>query len=257
MHREPCNGRVKYWVSILVAALLCAGIVGCVTSGDRSNTQSPSASSTSAVETPFSPSASPTPSTSASKKPTVAPTPTPAPVDITPSMPIEVYIPSIKMKRTIHQDPCPIVNGKIDPDRSDYNVACAVKGDNLASTLPGTRTENTTMIVGHTWRAKPTWQESIGYAAFDALYNWETGKYTVKVGDEIWLRTRASGTRWLVYKITGFSEPTKTVGSDLWDFADSPQPNTLKLVGCQQPSDYAVHSTNNIVVKATFSRVQA
>lgn len=173
-------------------------------------------------------------------------------------MPIEIYIPSINMRRTVHQNPCPIVDGKIDPDRSDYMVTCVVKGSNLAAKLPGTSSPNTTMIVGHTWRAKPTWQGSVGYAAFNALYDWETDKYTVSVGAEIWVKTQASGSKWLVYTIMGFSEPTKMVGNDdLWDFADTPAPNTLKLVGCQQPSDYALDSTNNIVVEAAISRVQA
>lgn len=131
-----------------------------------------------------------------------------------------------------------------------------MKGDNLASVLPGTSAPNATMIVGHTWRKYPSWQDSRDIAAFNVLYNWETGKYSVREDDEVWIRTTASGKRWLVYKVTGFSQPTKTVDNDdLWDFADKAAPGSLKLVGCQQLTSGA-RSTNNIVVKSAFLRVR-
>ena len=256
MHRAQRSGRVKYWMLVLVAGVVLAFVVGILSgrgSHDTDQLSSPSASSPTATTH----TTTPTPVPTLSSPSTATPSATPAPVVIKQSQPVEVYIPSIDIRREVHAKACPIVDGKIDPDRSDYMVACAMTGENLASELPGTASSNTTMIVGHTWRAKPTWRKSVEYAAFNALYNWETGDYTLKPGAEIWIRTKASGKRWLVYRVTGFSQPTKTVGNDdLWDFADKPQPNTLKLVGCQQPSDYDVHSTNNIVVKATFSRVE-
>ena len=175
------------------------------------------------------------------------------------SMPVQVYVPSLDIYRDVASKPCPIVNGKIDPVRDDYMRTCAVRGAGLRTELPGTSAPNTTMIVGHTWHANPTWQASVNSAAFNALYNWdkgEAGEYTLKSGDEVWVRTETSGSHWLVYTVTGFDEPTKTVGNDnLWGFQEQPVPGQLKLVGCQQKTD-GTKSTNNIVVNALFTRVQ-
>ena len=181
------------------------------------------------------------------------------PVLIEQSMPKELYVPSLDIYRDVASKPCPFVDGKIDPARDDYMRACAVRGEGLRTELPGTSAPNAAMIVGHTWHAKPTWQASVDSAAFNALYNWDkgdAGEYTLKVGDEVWVRTETSGTRWLVYTVTGFDEPTKTVGNDsLWGFQENPVPGQLKLVGCQQKTD-GTKSTNNIVVNAQFTRVQ-
>jgi hypothetical protein len=247
MHRKPGSGRLVFWVVALVIAALAAFYASRLpASNPQPATPIPSATSPVPSPTPSSRTATPTP--------TVVSTP---PLVIAQSMPVEVYIPSLDAKRRLDDKPCPLVNGKIDPDRSDYMQTCVVKGDNLAAELPGTTTPNTTMIAGHTWRARSTWKASVDFAAFNALYNWETGKYTLKKGDEVWLRTKASGKRWLVYVVSGFAEPTKTADNDeLWGHADKPVPNSLKLVGCQQPSDYSVHSTNNIVVQAVFTRVE-
>ena len=198
--------------------------------------------------------------------PTSTPTPSPTPsatvslpVLIEQSMPKELYVPSLDIYRDVASKPCPFVDGKIDPARDDYMRACAVRGEGLRTELPGTSAPNAAMIVGHTWHAKPTWQASVDSAAFNALYNWDkgdAGEYTLKVGDEVWVRTETSGTRWLVYAVTGFDEPTKTVGNDsLWGFQENPVPGQLKLVGCQQKTD-GTKSTNNIVVNAQFTRVQ-
>ena len=198
--------------------------------------------------------------------PTSTPTPSPTPsatvslpVLIEQSMPKELYVPSLDIYRDVASKPCPFVDGKIDPARDDYMRACAVRGEGLRTELPGTSAPNAAMIVGHTWHAKPTWQASVDSAAFNALYNWDkgdAGEYTLKVGDEVWVRTETSGTRWLVYTVTGFDEPTKTVGNDsLWGFQENPVPGQLKLVGCQQKTD-GTKSTNNIVVNAQFTRVQ-
>ena len=260
MHRKSHRGSLKFWLATAAIAVMLAGLVGLLASRDHSSAHDDFAPSpTAEVTPPRSPSASPSTSTakatSASPSATVA---TATPVAIAQSMPVELFIPSIGIHRTIHSNVCPIVDEAIDPDRSDYMVACVVTGEHLAAQLPGTSTTNATMIVGHTWRAKPTWQDSVGSAAFNALYNWESNQYTMKVGAEVWVRTQASGKRWLVYKITSFSQPAKTANNDdIWDFADKPAPGTLKLIGCLQPTDYNVlNSTHNIVVKAVFLRVQ-
>lgn len=212
----------------------------------------------------------PTVTNSTAARPPVSPTPTdssslmPNPAAsaaelIEQSMPVQVYVPSLGIYRDVATQPCPIVNGKIDPSRSNYMSTCIVRGEKLRTELPGTTAPNAVLIVGHTWHAKDTWLASVDSAAFNALYNWdkgEAGEYTLKIGDEVWVRTIASGTRWLVYEIKTFDEPTKTFGNDnLWGFQEYPVPGLLKLSGCQQKTD-GTKATNNIVVNAMFIRVQ-
>jgi hypothetical protein len=112
------------------------------------------------------------------------------------------------------------------------------------------------MIVGHTWRAKPTWRKSVEYAAFNALYNWETGDYTLKPGAEIWIRTKASGKRWLVYRVTGFSQPPRSLTTTISLQLDRKQQQRLqeksapkeKTMSCSQmtSSSSVSMSVNNL-----------
>ena len=244
-----------FWMIALAASTLVATLVYVLLSQPSQPT--PVATAPVAARStppPVAVSPTPTPTPSPTPNPTVSP-----PVLIEQSMPEELYVPSLDIKRDVAKAPCPIVNGKIDPAHDDYMRTCAVRGAGLRTELPGTSAPNAAMIVGHTWHAKPTWQASVDSAAFNALYNWDkgdAGEYTLKVGDEVWVRTEASGSRWLVYTVTGFDEPTKTVGNDnLWGFQEQPVPGQLKLVGCQQKTD-GTKATNNIVVNAMFARVQ-
>ena len=174
-------------------------------------------------------------------------------------MPTEIYFPSIKVRRTVAATPCPYDGEHITPSHDDFSAACAVDSPQLAPVLPGTSTKNASMIVAHTWHAKPTWKESLPYAAFNPLFNWDdgvAGAFTLKKGDEVWVKTVASNDHWLVYVVTGFSKPAKTLGNDdMWGFTDKPEPNTLKVVGCQQSSELGVLSTHNIRIDATFDHV--
>ena len=251
--------RVKAWAFWMIAVAVSA-FVAILVYALLSPPHQPTPVATVSIATRSAPPTATTPASASTPTPPLTPSPMVSPpVLIEQSMPEELYVPSLDIKRSVAAGPCPIVNGKIDPARDDYMRTCAVRGAGLRAELPGTSAPNTAMIVGHTWHAKPTWQASVDSAAFNALYNWDkgdSGEYTLKVGDEVWVRTEASGTRWLVYTVTGFDEPTKTVGNDnLWGFQEYPVPGLLKLSGCQQKTD-GTKATNNIVVNAMFTRVQ-
>lgn len=172
------------------------------------------------------------------------------------SRPVEVFFPTIQdpRYRKVADAPCPIVNGMIDPDRNRIMETCYVKVKDWSSELPGTASPNATIIAGHTWRAKRSWFASRKSAAFNALYDWRTNRFTLNKGDEIWVRTKASGRHWLVYKVT---KTTLTNDVDvMWDHVDKPAPNTLKLIGCRQPTDYSESHTENFIVYAALDRVE-
>ena len=79
--------------------------------------------------------------------------------------------------------------------------------------------------------------------------------FRVQIGDEIRVRTEASGDAWLVYQITALYAPEKGTLADSPVWGDEPRPGVLVLVGClQQPG--LNHSIRNIVVEAEFVGVE-
>lgn len=110
MHRKSHRGSLNFWLATAAIAVLLAGMVGLLASRDHSPAHDDSAPSpTAEVTPPRSPSASP--STSAAKAPSASPwaaVATATPVAIAMSMPVEVYIPRLNVKRAVHENPCPI-----------------------------------------------------------------------------------------------------------------------------------------------------
>ena len=215
-------------VPIVVAVCAVSGLVGC-------GEDAPTPASPPTV-TPSSPAASP------------SPTPTPAP-NIAPSRPLEILLPKAGARIQIATDVCPVVDGMLDPDRRDYMVACYYVAPDKPYSEPGSEAPDIAVLAGHTWRDGP--------AAFNVLYDWASQAFTVAEGDEIWVRTEASGTHWLVYRAVSFHTPAKYGGlaadTNIW--GEGPVPGRLLTIGCQQQVQEGVHSTNNIVVVWTYDRV--
>jgi hypothetical protein len=192
-------------------------------------------------------------------EPTVDPT-TKKAVVIKDSKPVELYFPRLKKHVLLDGKICPVTydeNGKpmLDPDRSDYTKACYFVSPDYASELPGTNAPDVSIFAGHTWRN--------GAAAFNILYDWKKGQFLVRAGDEVWVKTIASGKRWLVYKATDTLKTAKyaakgkvTLMNDPAVWGTKPTPGVLITVGCLQPKNTNLHSSENIVIKWKFARVQ-
>ncbi len=73
-------------------------------------------------------------------------------------------------------------------------VACYYVAPDKPYTLPGSSTADLSVLAGHTWRG--------GNAAFNALFDWRTQSFTLRIGDELWVKTVASGSSSLVYRAT-------------------------------------------------------
>lgn len=161
---------------------------------------------------------------------------------IAPSVPRELFLPKTGTSIPIATKPCPVVNGLLDPDRSHLETACYYTAPDRPYSLPGTSAADLTVLAGHTWRKGP--------AAFNALYDWRTQAFAVSQGDELWVRTEASGQRWLVYRAVSFHTPTKDGGlaNDTSVWGTAPIPGRLLTIGCLQPTDLSQASTRNVVV---------
>ena len=164
------------------------------------------------------------------------------------SPPREILFPRSGTSVTISGAPCPVVNGVLDPDRTAYTVACYYTARDKPYSLPASATSDLTVLAGHTYRFGP--------AAFNALYDWKAQSFAVTAGDELWLRTEASGDRWLVYRAVAFHTPPKSgLATDASVWGTGPLPNRLLTIGCLQPTDLTKASTQNVVVSWDFARV--
>ncbi len=186
--------------------------------------------------------AAPVPSSS----PTVSTSIVPAPAVHVPSgRPTELVIPSIGLRARIHAQSCPLVDGALKP--ATLAEACYYTAADKPYQLPGSSTSDLSVLAGHTWRT--------GEAVFNALYDWRTQTFRVQVGDELWLRTDASGDQLLVYRAVQTYTPAKGDGPDslmrstqVWGADGETLPGRLLTIACLQPEDLAVKSSRNIVI---------
>lgn len=118
----------------------------------------------------------------------------------------------------------------------------------------GTSTPDLAVIAGHTWNQRND-------VALNPLYDWRKSRPGITKGDELWVKTKASGKRWLVYKLVKFYQPDKT-GSDslarnreIWGTDSKPRPDHLLVIGCKQKPTPGERSTANIVFDFVFDRV--
>lgn len=192
---------------------------------------------------------------------TVIPSPTTQGPVIAASQPTTLYIPRLKKTIRLSDKVCPtsIVNGEtmLDPDRKDYTKGCYFISKDYPYSLPGTDAPDLAVFAGHTARTIPS-------AAFNVFYNWQKGKFTVAKGDELWVKTVKSGKRWLVYAATDLMTPRKyaakgkvSLMNDPAIWGAAPTPGVAITIGCRQSPTPGVPSSENIVIKWRFSRVEA
>lgn len=144
--------------------------------------------------------------------------------------------------------PCPVVDGWLDPNRHRMFEACFYTAADKPYSLPGTNSADIVVLAGHTYRQ--------GDAAFNFLWQWRSQRWGVKQGDELWVRTRSSGTAWLVYRATGLHSPARgDLADDASIWGDGPVPGRLLTIGCLQPTDLSQHASRNVVVVWQFNRV--
>ena len=183
-----------------------------------------------------------------------------APPRISGSAPTQIYLPRLGVTIDISDvaPVCPVttINGEpmLDPDRSNYTKACYFVDRRYPYALPGTNALDLAVLAGHTSRQFPS--------AFNVFYDWQNAQFTVRKGDELWLKTAESGGSWLVYTATDLLTPKKYAASGSVSLMDDPSvwgtaptPGVLLTIGCLQPQDLGQRSSKNFVIKWRFTRV--
>lgn len=171
---------------------------------------------------------------------------TQAVVEVAPSRPLEMTVPNVNLHANFEPNVCQYKNGAIDP--STLSEACVYTAEDRPYSLPGTNAQDIVVVAGHAAAGVP--------AVFDKLYDPGNGRHTVTIGDALYVRTEASGDRWLKYQATDLHEPEKTALSqsqDIWGTA--PMPGRLLTITCIQPANPFAPSVKNAVVGWQFQGV--
>lgn len=231
-------------------SILAALLVGCTETVGAPPTVSPGRIAPSATVQPVLSTIPLIPSTTS--QPSETPVTTVKKQFVAQSRPVEIYWPSLNVRRQIAEEVCPVAGQPpmIDPDRSKLMEACYLVGSKYVYELPGSEARDVVVLAGHTSRKRDT--------AFNPLYDWRNGRFTIALGQEMWVRTVASGDQWLVYRAVSTYTPGKYGGlmndKEIWGSA--PTPGVALTIGCAQPSDLSAHSSENIVIKWQFSGVR-
>ena len=211
--------RTRLYIAIGILVVLVVVIASAILSGGESDqAQQPAATSTS---------------------------PAPLDVDIAPSRPVEMYIPSIDLRADFEAENCAVTDGAIDPDT--MSEACTYTSDDRPYSLPGTDASDIVVIAGHTGAGVP--------AVFNDLYDGSADEHQVAIGDELFVRTEESRDLWLVYEATDLHEPEKSglsQSEEIW--GTSATPGRLLTISCIQPPNLLQAAVKNAVVGWQYSR---
>ncbi len=160
-------------------------------------------------------------------------------VRIAPSPAVEMWIPSIGLVAAFEDGPCRVRDGAIDP--ASLSRACTYTAPDRPYSLPASDAEDLVVVAGHTGAGVS--------AVFDGLYDGAADRHTVAVGERLYLRTEASGTRWLVYEATDLHQPSKDgLAQDPAVWGEAAMPGRLLTISCIQPANPLAAAVRNAVV---------
>ena len=168
-------------------------------------------------------------------------------VPIEASMPIELTMPALGLSEPVVEDLCPMTDRGLAPVH--LMDICFYTADDKPYVLPSTDQEDVAVLAGHANTRIP--------GVFDDVYDSVNGEFAVKLGDELRVRTEASGSKWLVYKATDFHSPTKedlAVDDAVW--GTEPTPGRLLLLTCLRAVEPDAPALHNAVVGYQFDRVE-
>ncbi|MFC3848553.1 sortase domain-bontaining protein [Corynebacterium hansenii] len=172
---------------------------------------------------------------------------TPEQVSIEESMPVEMTLPALGLHEPVVEDLCPMTDRGLDPVH--LMDVCFYTADDKPYVLPSTDQKDVAVMAGHANTRIP--------GVFDDVFDAEKQEFNVKIGDELRVRTKASGSKWLVYKATDFHTPTKedlAIDDEVW--GSEPTPGRLLLLTCLRAAEPDAPALHNAVVGYQFDRVE-
>ena len=159
---------------------------------------------------------------------------------------VEMYIPAINVRAQFDEGACRTKDNALDP--ASLDKACTYTAADRPYSLPGTDAPDIVVIAGHTAAGVP--------AVFNNLYDGTRNEHKVHEGDKLYVRTAASGEKWLMYSATDFHDPVKeglADDPDVW--GTGPMPGRLLTISCIQPANLLEESVKNAVVGWSYEGV--
>ena len=165
---------------------------------------------------------------------------------IAPSPAVQVFIPNrekdlVISSRVYPLNPCyPVIDPPVRGPLVGSIFGCSDYPQ------PGTTTKDLTILTGHS------------SVRLDAALNRLNKMGRSALGKSIWVRTRRSGDRWLIYKISHLYRPSKPELPNMyqiWGKPGVPLPGRLVLVTCFMKPDGSV-ADNNLVAVAQLQEVR-
>jgi len=231
--------RSRLWPLKLVVAIVCLAVATVGVLVFREKPAKPTV--------PYLGTSTPTTGVSLTPQPKSEPTKKyPALPKITQSPVLQVYIPNqndkLVVSSPVHMlEKCSEgINPPLTGPYVDEVFACPEVEE------PGTNAPSLTLLAGHSSEHQAT--------AFNPLYR----QGTELVGKEIWLKTKASKSHWLVYKVKTTYTPLKTDLPGLkeaWGTTRAETANRLLLITCLQNGD-GTPSRHNFVAVAQLASVR-
>lgn len=166
------------------------------------------------------------------------------------SRPVEIIIPAIGVRANFSDGACRFHHGVLDPESS--SEACIFTAENKPYQLPGSAAEDIVVVAGQA--------DGDGLAVFSKLWSDSAGQAGVSLNDALYLRTEASGDKWLKYQATDFhsaEEEGLSQSADIW--GAGPMPGRLLTISAIQPEGAGAGSgsgqVRNAVVGWQFTGV--
>lgn len=174
-------------------------------------------------------------------QPTTAPAPVAKPVVIPQSIATQVYIPAADRALVINSKVKPLnCRPIIDPPLDGYVYNCRDFPN------PGTNAPGTTVLAGHSSNYMDT--------ALNSFFRQDRSLDN----REVWVRTKASGSRWLVYGIHAVyhvDKPSLATNTAIWGDRTTSTAGRLVIVTCLQ-REVGKKSVQNFVAVAQFKGVR-
>lgn len=142
------------------------------------------------------------------------------------SRPTEIIIPAIGVRANFSGGVCHFHDGVLDPESA--TEACIFTAENKPYQLPGSEAEDIVVIAGQAG--------GDGLAVFSKLWSEPSGESGLIPNDALYLRTDASGDKWLKYHATDFhsaGEEGLSHSADVW--GTGPMPGRLLTISAIRP----------------------
>ena len=165
---------------------------------------------------------------------------------IAPSPVTQLFVPSLDANLEINNGVLPLdgCRNEINPPLDGYHIGAVYECMDFEH--PSSASTSISVLAGHS------------SCLTDTVFNRLNVQRDTLIGREVWIKTQASGNKWLIYQIETTYEPLKSeLGNmeEIWGSSEIKTDGKLALITCLL-GDCDGGSTNNFVVTARYTGIR-